>query len=336
MSGIILKTYNTSNSNNSSELINDNGNVVLSSTPFPSRPEFIRNGTFKSNMNGTEFIPASSGNQSEKYTIDGWFLRQLGGYDVNVARGISNGLGVPSQYYCVINIKNNGSDTGGKFVIFEQRVNDITKYAGKTISLGFYCKSSQKTSIFVQAVAKWDNNDNDISSGSIVEVGTDWDNHQVRISLPNYQSNNEVGINSRMVIRFWLCANGWENEIGIINKTSKYFYFANIEDGSKLTEPSRADEIDAVSKYFEKSSISIPVCNAGKSVNTRDLYGRVYFNVKKELSPQETQIKITTNNIDSPSVNNISRAGFNVIGIANSDTSASVVTSYTCNCEPRE
>lgn len=336
MSGIIPKTSNTHISAGSEEIINDNGHVVIASEPFPVRPSFIRNGTFKSAMNGTEFAPATSGNQSNTYTLDGWFLKQLGGYEVNVARGTTNGLGVPAQYYSVINVKNDGVQNGSKFVIFEQRVSDITQYAGKTLSLGFYCKASAPAKIFVQIVANWDNDDASTLTGSPVSIGTEWERHHLRISVPNYQSDKPVGGGSKMMIRFWLCANGWEGNIGLINKTAKYFYFANIEDGSKTSEPSHNDEIDAVSAYFEKSSLIYPVPNAGKTGASTDLYSRIYFRCKKAVSPLNSQISITTSNMASNSITSAGRDGFCVVGVASSGASAAVVNSFTCNCEPSE
>lgn len=139
-----------------------------------------------------------------------------------------------------------------------------------------------------------------------------------------------------MMVRFWLCANGWEGNIGLINKTAKYFYFANIEDGSKTSEPSHNDEVDAVSAYFEKSSLIYPVPNAGKTGTSTDLYGRVYFRNRKSASPLNAQISITVANMINQGVTNAGRDGFCVIGVASSGSSAAVVTSYICNIEPGE
>ncbi|MCZ8669066.1 hypothetical protein OM275_02015 [Escherichia albertii] len=333
MSSIIAKT-SSSNSfgEHSNELINDIGHIVTPAEPFPKRHKFIRNGTFKSVMNGNSFIPATSGTTSSKYTIDGWFLKQNGGCVVNVARGVSAYSDIDSMYHAVVNIISTAGT--GNYVILEQREHDITKYAGKVLSLSFKAKCSVAAKIAIEFVSDYNNSDAKGSESVNIDLTTDWKRYDIRVAIPPIPGNS-VGSLSKLVTRFWLSSNGFENSIGDINDGPAYFYFADIDDGSKPSEPSVYDEQDDVARYFEKvSGSTIPVPNAGKTAASSDVFGRVYFLTKKAVFPTAAQITIDGSaNITSPSVGSPSRQGFNVTGVASSSSSASTITGYTCNCE---
>lgn len=333
MSSITAKTSSANSADErSAELINDTGHIVTPGMPMPKRHRFIRNGTFKSVLNGDLFTPATAGTQSSTLTLDGWFLKQFGGCVVNVARGISAFTDVQAMYYSVINVISTAGATN--FVILEQREHDITKYAGKVLSLSFKAKCSVAAKIAIEFVSDYHTSDAKGSESVNIDLTTDWKRYDIRVAIPPIPGNS-VGPLSKLVTRFWLSSNGYENFIGDINDGPAYFYFADIDDGSRTSEPSVYDEQDDVARYFEKvSGSTTPVPNAGKTVNSSDLYGRVNFLTKKAVFPTVAQITINESvNITSPSVGSPSRQGFNVIGIASSSSSASAVTGYTCNCE---
>ncbi|OKA58234.1 hypothetical protein [Escherichia coli] len=333
MSSIIAKT-SSSNSfgEHSNELINDIGHIVTPAEPFPKRHKFIRNGTFKSVLNGNSFTPATTGLISSKYVLDGWFLKQNGGCVVNVARGTSAYKEINSMYYAVINIlSTSGTDN---YVIFEQREHDITKYAGRVLSLSFMAKCSTSAKIAIEFKSDYNNSQKNGSESVNIDLTTEWTRYDVRVAIPPIPGDS-VGSLSKLVTRFWLSSNGYEGFIGDINDGPAYFYFSDIDDGSKSSEPSIYDEQDDVARYFEKvSGSTIPVPNAGKTAASSDVFGRVYFLTKKAVFPTAAQITIDGSaNITSPSVGTPSRQGFNVIGVASSSSSASTITGYTCNCE---
>lgn len=333
MSTIIAKT-SSSNSfgEHSNELINDIGHIVTPAEPFPKRHKFIRNGTFKSVLNGDSFIPASSGTTSNMYTLDGWFLKQHGGCVINVARGTTAYTGINSMYYAVINIlSTSGTDN---FVIFEQREHDITKYAGRVLSLSFMAKCSTSAKIAIEFKSDYNNSQKNGSETVNIDLTPEWTRYDVRVAIPPIPGDS-VGTLSKLVTRFWLSSNGYKDIIGDINDGPAYFYFADIDDGSRTSEPSVYDEQDDVGRYFEKvSGITVPIPNAGKTAASSDVFGRVYFLNKKAVFPTTAQITIDGSaNITSPVVGSPSRDGFYVIGVASSSSSASAVTGYTCNCE---
>lgn len=322
---------NLSESNNQNEMINDNGHLVTPANPFPKRHRFIRNGTFKSVQNGTEFIPATSGQESNIYTLDGWFLKQYGGCTVDVARRVAAYTDVPCMYHAIIDITS-VDNSKSNLVIFEQREHDITKYAGRTLSLSFIAKASVSSTIFVELVSDYNNSDANSSDGVPVIITENFSRHDVRINVPPIPSA-DAGSLSKLVVRFWLASNMYEGTIGKINQSVNRFSFAQIEDGSRSSEPSTYDEIDDVCRYFEKNTSIVPVSNAGKSSFSSDLYGRIYFSVKKAIYPTPPNITISSNNIGSPLITYADRSGFAISGVASSSTSAAVVTGFTCNCE---
>ncbi|HHZ0466866.1 TPA: hypothetical protein ACV8HH_000292 [Escherichia coli] len=336
MSSIIAKTSSVNSfSEKPNEIINDVGNIVTPGEPFPKRHKFIRNGTFKSVMNGNSFIPATSGTTSSKYTIDGWFLKQNGGCVVNVARGTSAYTEINSMYYAVINILSTSGTNN--YVIFEQREHDITKYAGRVLSLSFMAKCSTSAKIAIEFVSDYNNSQKKGSESVNIDLTTEWTRYDVRVAIPPIPGDS-VGSLSKLVTRFWLSSNGFEGVIGDINDGPAYFYFADIDDGSRTSEPSVYDEEDDVGRYFEKvSGETIPIPNAGKSTFTSDVFQKIYFKNKKSVFPTASQITIDGSmNIASPSVLHATRQGFNIIGIASSSSSAAVITAYTCNCELEE
>ncbi|EOL3807827.1 hypothetical protein ABL183_RS12085 [Escherichia coli] len=333
MSSITAKTSSVNSyGEKPNELINDVGHVVSPGNPFPKRHKFIRNGTFKSVVNGDTFTPATSGTTSSIYTLDGWFLKQNGGCVANVARGVSAYTDINSMYYAVVNVISTAGT--GNYVILEQREHDILKYAGRVLSLSFNAKCSVAAKIAIEFVSDYNNSDTKGSESVNVDLTTDWKRYDIRVSIPPIPGTS-VGSLSKLVTRFWLSSNGFENVIGDINDGPAYFYFSDIDDGSNSSEPSVYDEQDDVARYFEKVSGSpIPVPNAGKTASSTDVFGRVNFLVKKAVFPTAEQITIDGSaNINSPSVLSPTRQGFNVIGVASSSTSASNINAYTCNCE---
>ncbi|HCB3266472.1 TPA: hypothetical protein MYU63_002629 [Citrobacter amalonaticus] len=333
MSSIIAKTSSANSfGEQQNELINDAGHIVTPAEPFPKRHKFIRNGTFKSVLNGDTFTPATTGTNSSKYVLDGWFLKQNGGCVVNVARGISAYTDINSMYYAIVNVISTAGTSN--YVILEQREHDILKYAGRVLSLSFRAKCSVAAKIAIEFVSDYNNSDTKGSESVNVDLTTDWKRYDIRVSIPPIPGTS-VGSLSKLVTRFWLSSNGFENAIGDINDGPAYFYFADIDDGSRSSEPSVYDEQDDVGRYFEKvSGSTIPVPNAGKTAASSDVFGMVYFLTKKAVFPTAAQITIGGSaNITSPSVGSPSRQGFYVIGVASSSSSASTITGYTCNCE---
>lgn len=332
MSSITAKT-SSSNSfgEKSNELINDAGHIVSPGITMPKRHKFIRNGTFKSVLNGDSFTPATSGTQSSTYTIDGWFLKQFGGCVANVARGTSAYAEVDAMYYAVINIISTGGTNN--FVILEQREHDITKYAGRVLSLSFKAKASKSAKIAVEFSSDYNNSYAKGSESVNIYLTTEWVRYDLRVAIPPIPGNS-VGTLSKLVTRFWLSSNGYEAAIGDINDGPAYFYFANIDDGYKASEPSIYEEQDDIGRYFEKVTSAIPIPNAGKTVSSVDLFSRIYFETKKAIFPTSSQINITgQNNMSAPTVSSTTRSAFNVVATASSGTSAAIITGYTCNCE---
>ena len=332
MSSIIAKTSSSSSfGEKSNELINDAGHIVSPGVTMPKRHKFIRNGTFKSVLNGDSFTPATSGTQSSTYTIDGWFLKQFGGCVANVARGTSAYADVDAMYYAVINVISTAG--ANNFVILEQREHDITKYAGRVLSLSFKAKASKSAKIAVEFSSDYNNSDAKGSESVNIDLTTEWVRYDLRVAIPPIPGNS-VGTLSKLITRFWLSSNGYEGAIGDINDGPAYFYFANVDDGSKSSEPSIYEEQDDVGRYFEKVSAPIPVSNAGKTASSVDLFTRIYFETKKALFPTSPQITINgQTNMSAPVVSSATRTAFNIIATASSSSSAATITGYICNCE---
>lgn len=330
MSSIVAKT-GKANLSSSNEVINDVGHIVTPSNMMPKRPKFIRNGTFKSTINGTEFIPATSGSSSSMLTVDGWFVKQYGGCTANMAVGVSAYTDVNSMNYAAISVS---SVSGAQnFVIFEQREHDITKFAGRTLSLSFMARSATPATIAVELLSDYADGTPRNSRVVAVDLGVSWDRYDLRIPVPPIPGVS-VGALSKLVTRFWLVSSGYEGVVGAINTAPNSFYFANIDDGSNIYEPSVQDEREAVGRYFEKVTYDMPIPNAGKTATSSDVFGRIYFETKKAVVPSASQISITGSaNMASPTVSSVTRSGFNIIATATSSTSAARITGFTCNCE---
>ena len=287
---------------------------------LPDYPRYIRNGTFKSTVNGTLFVPATAGAFSNIQITHGWYIKQNGSCVMNAdVATLTTGATVKTNasHRQLVSIQSVGGTTAD-FCILEQRTSNIDVFSGKPVALQFdaYVLSGAEK-IGVEFIY------DDDSGGAFTINGGTFDLTEQNQTFTIYPgipalSDSGLGTDARMMVRWWIQAGSdFDGRFGEnINSTAgNTFYFSNIRDGSILHEPNEPEEEESGSTYFYKDSI-VRFIGAGASTgHTSTAAG--YFNWPVPLArvPLVSEITLTTANISGITITP-DRYGFGIVGTA--------------------
>jgi len=179
-------------------------NTVPQSYGFTAGKNKIINGDFGIWQRGTTF----TGIASSTYACDRW---QVGSTvaTLNVSRstftpGAAPVAGYESNYFATIT-----ADAGDADGRFQQQIENVTTFAGQTVTVSFYAKSTITTDAL-----RWIRLQQNFGSGGSAIVNTDsaaitlsgsWARYSVTISVPSI-SGKTIGTNSSLILQFGLKA----------------------------------------------------------------------------------------------------------------------------------
>jgi hypothetical protein len=225
-------------------------------TPYTGRKNYVINGDMRISQRGTTFNSVADGS----YTLDRWVIDHAGGTTINITQE-SFPLGqtdvVGAKNYLRMNVV-----TSGDFAHLDHRIEDVTLFDNRTVTLSFWAKASSSMNLAFEWLQYF-------GAGGSAEVRgtnlgfsltTSWQKFTYTINLPSL-SGKTVGSGSSLRLRFvpsstdatfasrW-GANG--NFTGTVDLA-----LVQLEVGDKATpfeHRSFGEELALCQRYFEKSS----------------------------------------------------------------------------------
>jgi hypothetical protein len=281
----------------------------------------IINGNFDFWQRGTT---ASYSNQSTQYLADRWLMRTTATANVTISQQ-SFTVGqtdVPNnpKYFYRWDITSHTTGSG----ILEQRIEDVSTFAGNTFTLSFWAKCS--TAQTLSSVYRQDFGTGGstavTTSGSSFSLTTAWQKFTVTVTLPSISGKTIAGGNDYLGIRFNVPAAVCAFDIAQVQ----------LEAGSSATEFEHrpyTTELQLCQRYFEKFAPGIadgvPVYVGSYAASPGGSAGTWYF--KQEMRA----IPTISLGAGSSAANTISRAHLGVF--ASFNTYGRIYTPVTASAE---
>ena len=277
------------------------------SLPISGFRNAIINGGFNIWQRGTSVTPASG----YGYTADRWLAYSYAASATTVSRvaftaGTTLGLSQP-QYHARVNSTSTA-------MYFGQRIEDVTTFAGQTITISFYAKhqSTFSVPIYIEQNFGSGGSANVGATGTTFSIGTSWQRYTHTLTLPSL-SGKTIGTSSFLDI--YLFSSAVNNYLDI--------WGFQVELGSQPTpfeqRPSNI-EIQMCQRYFSKSFQleTAPVNGNGTGDNTgnnlvvwaptvsNSYSAAIHFPVRMRRTPDVTLYNAETSTANTWSVYNSS------------------------------
>lgn len=313
--------------------------------PLAGLRNAIINGNFDVWQRGATFSGSTS-----RYTADRWALELSGGVGSSESQqaftvGQTSVPGEPI-YFIQVTTDGNGN-AASAYVMLRQKIEDVRKFAGQTVTLSFYVKSPG----FRQLSVEFEQNFGTGGSTAVTAIGatkispTDvWSKVALTVSIPSI-SGKTIGTNSFLAINFWLIAGSDYNaRTQTLNNAAiaGLWHIAQVqlEAGSVATPFEQRPigmEMALCQRYYEKSYTYgvAPGANVSYAYGIEDLYAntglsvvaaKVRFATAKRIMPTITTYdspgnsgKVSvllngaiTDNVTPSAVDNAATSGFKV------------------------
>lgn len=302
-----------------------------------SGANLIRNGNFIVAQNGGSWvgIPTVA---NIHYIADGWHFHRNGGSTANAAVSRSY-VDSEGDAYAALRVTTFSGGLASSFSVLCQQIADARLCAGRTVTVSYKAKAG--TSRRIAVILRQDF----IGATGVIEtfagnaeLTSDWQTFSHTFSVPDTLSSYTFGTGHYTGLWFWLDAGSdYDGRTGGVGNTSGQFDIANIkmEIGGAATpfgETSYYDELQRVQQYYEKSTETVYMSQAGlNDGNTVKAVAYIPYRVPKAKTP--TISGLATSFISSPSSSAVGTVGFNVIGTASDATNYARVTGYTADAE---
>jgi hypothetical protein len=240
----------------------------------------IINGDFGIWQRGTSF----SNQTTNAYTADRWRVSSSNStIDVNQSSftaGTAPVAGYEGQYFATVAAE--ATDTDPRF---QQAIEDARTFAGQTITVSFWAKSTVTTDAL-----RWVRVQQAFGSGGSATVNTDsaaitltssWARYSVNIAVPSV-SGKTIGTGSSLVISFGLKAS---------TAQTLDIWGVQLEAGSTATPfqtatGTKQGELAACQRYYERwTGTDVERVAVGPAANSTTAYPTMYFKV-----PKRTQV----------------------------------------------
>jgi hypothetical protein len=334
---IILPSGNGSLPSSPSEVKIDPCGGLNIPNNLPDYPRYIRNGTFKSTVNGTLFVPTNAGSPSNDQITHGWYVSINGASTANADVATLTNSPTPrtnATHRQVISLQNAGG--ASSFTILEQRTSNIDVFSGKPLMLQFDCylETGSRT-IGVEFIYDEDNGTSFTISGGTFEITEVNQTFTVHPGIP-VLSYAGLGADAKLTTRFWLQAGSDYNDRfgeNVDNSAGSTFYFSNVKDGSLSHEPNEPEEEDSGSQYFYKDSVVRYIGSAGTTVHTTTVVGYVKYPVPLARTPLVSEITLTTQDVSGVTITP-DRYGFGFLGTATDPTGSARILTMEIDITP--
>jgi len=253
----------------------------------------IINGNFSVSQRGTSFTT------DNVYTLDRWFSGDgTGGTPARTLSQETFTLGqtdVPNAYYYLRHNQTGASTNGNSSLV--QKIEDVTRFDGQTVTLSFYAKADAAMDIdvlFIQDFGTGGSPSSDVTLTETVSIGTSWTRYTVTKTLGSLSGKTlgSDGVNTSFL------------SINMVLQPTTTFTLdlalCQLEYGSQATPFEHrpfGDELARCQRYYEKSfdyntapvqnvgSVSGSLTVSGVSTTANVLLGHVNFAVVKRALP---------------------------------------------------
>lgn len=234
---------------------------------FKAFKNYIINGNFLIWQRGTSFNTAG-------YTADRWstYIARADIDYVTVSRGVSGPTEFEkfnSPYYLMYSITNHGSGPL-KVESLSQAIEDVTKLAGKTVTISFWAKAStENLKLWLEGHQKFGTGGNpspttDFYIGEFL-LTTEWTKYTYTFTIPSI-SEKTLGTDgphtSTFALEFWFSGEptAYESRIPTVQVQTGTFYIAEVqlEEGTYATSFEHRPyglELQLCKRYFERLDI---------------------------------------------------------------------------------
>lgn len=222
-----------------------------------TNPNHVINGNFDFWQRGTSSTTTDNG----YFTADRWRQLKTAGSWTMSRQAITAGDIDGSEYFFRMNTITGGLATS--YSVIETRLEDVTKYAGKTFTLSFYAKADAAKNFSIEFVKVYGTGGSAADTGlCVAKLGatTAWQRFTVTCAVPDNTAKT-IGTSSYLSFLIWAEAgsdfNARTNTLGTQNIVLDIAQ-VKLEEGS-ITTPfvlaggTLTGELAACQRYYEKS-----------------------------------------------------------------------------------
>ena len=245
------------------------------------RRNILINGAFDRWQRGI----SQSTSEDGYYSVDRWY-RNSNGQGVGTAlerQTFTYGqTDVPGHSEFYVHLDTITLDTQSThYHTFGQRIEDVWRYSGDTLTLSFYAKAGSSCDIATEFYQDFGTGS---SSGDVNAIGvethsltTSWQHYHKTVTLPSVYSK-DIKDDNFLALVFWISAgSNFDSRTNSLGNQSVDIYLANIqlEHGSNYTDfeilPQK--EIESLcNQYYERSELEYYGYRTNTSTNYRDWY----------------------------------------------------------------
>jgi hypothetical protein len=236
-SALILPSFSAK----TSAILNDDGSAIKDSFA-PLNGSMFRNGFINGNFDIWQ--RATSQTASGYGSADRWLMARAGSTNTTSRQAFTLGqTDVPNNPKYYVRHVVASSAGASNFAVMRQNIEDVTKYAGQTVTISFYAKADAAKPISVTADQSFGTGGSPSAQVSITGVkttlSTSWARYTVQLAIPSV-SGKTLGTNGDdyFQIQFWMDAGSDYNARTVsLGQQSGTFEFAQcqIEAGSSAT-----------------------------------------------------------------------------------------------------
>ena len=177
---------------------------------FSAGKNAIINGDFGVWQRGTSFSVAGS---TVVFGPDRFYvLRDGSGATFTMSQqtftpGTAPVAGYEGSYYCRLNQSVAGS--GGSFSVFVQKIEDVRKFAGQTVTVSFWAKANAtiaSTPVYLDQVFGTGGSGTVTTTGTVSNITTSWQRFSITYTLPSI-SGKTIGTGSSLNTTFYMPVN---------------------------------------------------------------------------------------------------------------------------------
>ena len=272
-------------------------------TPFTVGKNAIINGDFFINQRGF-----TSNTADNTYNFDRWFTQNFGGtYTITpqtFTPGAAPVAGYEGRKY--MQAITASQSAAGHLAVFTQRIEDVTRFAGQTVTISFWAKADTGTpKIGVELYRNYGTGGSpsasETASASSITLTTSWARYSVTVAVPSL-SGKTLGTTANtsfLELSLWQSAganyNARSATTGIQNFTFS-LWGVQVEAGSVATPFQTATgtiqgELAACQRYYEKSYAQATAPQTNTTVNRVNIAN--HFGSATGISSATVFLKVT-------------------------------------------
>jgi hypothetical protein len=267
---------------------------------FAAGKNAIINGDFGVWQRGTSFSVAGS---TAVYGADRFYvIRDGSGATFTMSQqtftpGTAPVAGYEGTYYCRLNQSVAG--TGGTFSVFVQKIEDVRKFAGQTVTISFWAKANAtiaSTPVYIDQIFGTGGSSGVTTTGSVSNITTSWQRFSVTYAVPSI-SGKTIGTGSSLNATFYLPVN---------STYTLDIWGVQLEAGSVATAFQTATgtiqgELAACQRYYYRTTSGTAyaaLSHLGQAVNTTTIYATLPVPTKMRVIPTSFEYSSLTSSRD--------------------------------------